>query len=70
MSTLFKTTYEAGIKNQLNSSRPISRMFENINTKDWTGTSKKAKVRVNRNRGVYAAVERGGKPEQLLQFSR
>ncbi len=62
MSTLFKTTYEAGIKNQLNSSRPISRMFENQDTRDWTGTSKKAKVRVNRNRGVYAANERGGKP--------
>ncbi len=62
MSTLFKTTYEAGIKNQLNSSRPLSRMFENVDTRDWTGTSKKAKVRVNRNRGSYAAAERGAKP--------
>lgn len=62
MSTLFKTTYEAGIKNQLNSARPFLRMFENMDTKDWTGMEKIVKVRVNRNRGSYYAAEGGAIP--------
>jgi len=37
MASLFKETYEAGIKNQLNSSRPMLKYFESLDTKDWTG---------------------------------
>lgn len=55
-------TFEMGVQNELNSSTPWLRMFENMDTGDWTGTSKAIKVRVNRNRGVYSASERGAKP--------
>ena len=62
MSSLFKETYEAGVKNQLNSSRPMLKYFESLDTKDWTGLEHVVKVRVNRNRGVYFAAERGARP--------
>jgi hypothetical protein len=36
--------------------------FESLDTKDWTGLEHVVKVRVNRNRGVYFAAERGARP--------
>jgi len=73
MASLFKETYEAGIKNQLNSSRPMLKYFESLDTKDWTGLEHVVKVRVNRNRGVYFAAERGARPaagQQRLESMR
>jgi len=73
MASLFKETYEAGVKNQLNSSRPMLKYFEMLDTKDWTGLEHVVKVRVNRNRGVYFAAERGARPtagQQRLENMR
>lgn len=63
LSTLFQDKIEPGIKNQLNSSAPWLQMYKAMGTKDWTGTKKVIKVRVNRNRGSYFAPEGGAIPD-------